>query len=113
MILQQRENPIIATSPAPVAQAATLCQEQQSPQVAPAGDNDGSRSASNPISVSTTRTPVGATTTTPTTEAAVTQQNRDESPASLTFQDTQWFESDQSLLEQEINRPVVRRLWSI
>ena len=31
MILQQRENPIIATSPAPVAQAATWQQEQQSP----------------------------------------------------------------------------------
>jgi hypothetical protein len=52
-------------------------------------------------------------TTTPTTEAAVTQQNRDEIPASLTFHDTQWFESDQSLLEQEINGPVLRRLWSI
>jgi hypothetical protein len=37
VILQQRENPIIAISPAPVAQAATLRQEQQSPQVAPAG----------------------------------------------------------------------------
>jgi hypothetical protein len=61
VILQQRENPIIATSQAPVAQAAALRPEQQSPQVAPAGDDDGSRSASTPISVSTTRTPVGAT----------------------------------------------------
>jgi len=113
VILQQRENPIITTSPAHVAQAAALHQEQQSPQVAPAGDDDGSRSASTPFSVSTTRTPVGATTTTPTTEAAVTQQNRDKSPASLTFHNTQWFESDQSLLEQEINGPVVRRLLSI
>jgi hypothetical protein len=59
-------------------------------------------------------TPVGATTT-PTTEAAVTQQNRDESPAAaLTSYDTQWFEADQSLLDrQDINGPVVRRLWSI
>ncbi len=89
MILQRRENPIIATSPAPVAQAATLRQEQQSPQAAPAGDDD-SRSTSTPCSASTARKPVGATTT-PTPEAAVTQQNRDESPAVLTFQITQWL----------------------
>ncbi len=36
LILQQPKNPIIATSPAPVAQATALQQEQQSPQVAPA-----------------------------------------------------------------------------
>jgi hypothetical protein len=48
LILRQRENPILASSPAPVAQAAATAagvQEQQSPQAAPAGD-DGSRSAS-------------------------------------------------------------------
>ena len=115
VILQQRENPIIDTSPALVTQAATEgVQEQQSPQAAPAGD-DGSRRVRTPSSVGTTsRTPPVGATTTPAAAAVVTQEQiNNESPAALTFHDTQWFEEDQSLLEKEINGPVVRRLWSI
>ena len=117
VILQQHENPIAVASPAPaVAQEANVgVQEQQSPQAAPAGRDDHSSSATTPSSVRTAMA-VGTTARTPTSAAAgVTQQitNSNESPAALTFHDTQWFEADPSLLEQEINGPVVRRLWSI
>ncbi|KAI2492991.1 Transposase IS4 [Fragilaria crotonensis] len=116
VILQQRENPIAVASPAPaVAQEANVgVQEQQSPQAAPARRDDHSSSATTPSSVRTAMA-VGTTATPTSAAAGVTQQitNSDESPAALTFHDTQWFEADPSLLEQEINGPVVRRLWSI
>jgi hypothetical protein len=35
------------------------------------------------------------------------------SPTALMFCKTEWFEAIQSVLEQDINRSVVRRLWSI
>ncbi|KAI2492447.1 Transposase IS4 [Fragilaria crotonensis] len=116
VILQQRENPIAVASPAPaVAQEANVgVQEQQSPQAVPARRDDHSSSATTPSSVRTAMA-VGTTATPTSAAAGVTQQitNSDESPAALTFHDTQWFEADPSLLEQEINGPVVRRLWSI
>ena len=62
------------------------------------------------------RTPavgLGATTMPMPAAAGVTQQNNGQSPAALTLNNTQWFEADQSLLEQKINGPVVQRLWSI
>ena len=116
---------VIATSLLAFAQAAIVgVQEQTSPQAEPAGEEDSSRCASTPnriVSIAS-RTAVGAATM-PTPAAAVTQQmlKNDFNPAAFTFHNTQWFGADQSVLEQELNGPIVtvhsklllREIWTL
>jgi hypothetical protein len=109
-ILRQRENPIdniAVTSPAPAAppMAANLVAQPQptSPPTA---------AAATPTSVAV-RTPI-ATTTRPAGAGPVgTTNDNGGSPTALIFHETEWFEAIPSVLEQDINGPVVRRLWSI
>ena len=76
-----------------------------------ASGDDGSSATPTTASI---RTPPGTTTTTGTIPAAdVRPTNDDEgSPTALIFHETEWFEADPTVLEQDMNGPVVRRLWS-
>lgn len=113
-ILRQRELPInnIAASP-PAANVPNIMAQQ--PSQGSASGDDGSSATPTTTAASFRTTPPGATTTATTTPAAVVGTANDDegSPTALIFHETEWFEADATVLEQDMNGPVVRRLWTI
>jgi hypothetical protein len=115
------DNPIdiiAATSPAPAdspVAANSTAQPQPQPSPPPAAAAaPAAVSASSPTSVAV-RTPTATATpaSVGATDTGTTNNKGRGSPTALTFHKTEWLEAIQSVLEQDINRSVVRRLWSI
>jgi hypothetical protein len=110
-ILQQREAEILRLN---------VVGGSMSPAPAPPNPSPGTLAAGMPTPMQAMApgqmTPQqAATTRTPPTTAAAPQLNDEAeiSPTSLTFHNTEWFEAEQSILEQEMNGPVAQRFWSI
>ena len=98
--------PVAANSPA---------QPQLQPSPPPAAAAPAAVSASTPSTSVAVRMPT-ASATPVSARVAVNGTINDKgkgSPTALMFCKTEWFEAIQSVLEQDINGPVVRRLWSI
>lgn len=108
-ILRQRESPInsMVVSPPPAANAPNIRALQPSQATPASARDDGS--STTPTAASR-RTPPG--TTTPTTLAAndlrATNDDEGSSPAALIYHETEWFEADPTVLEQDMNGPESR-----